>query len=462
MPESSDRRRSLPSVEKVLHALRHIPVPRPVLTKLTREELARFRKQDSIPSADEVIQAIRVRVDAFARSRIRRVINGTGVILHTNLGRSPLSKAAVKALTDNATYYNNLEYDLEAGLRGGRASYLEHNLALLSGAEAATVVNNCAAALVLVLKHFTRSRPEVIVSRGELVQIGGGFRIPEILEASGARLREVGATNRTVASDYIPAINESTGLILKVHRSNFHMEGFVESPTVAELATIAITHSLPLVEDLGSGAVANIGTGDGMEHEPTPAEILAAGVDVVCFSGDKLFGGPQAGIIAGSGDIVARLKREPFCRALRCDKLILGALQATVDCHLERTDQDDPLGEVLPVFRLIRTGVDELRERGAKLLERLHDLPGKITLGTAQSRIGGGAMSKTQLPSVALEVSPKAPLTLEDLALRLRQSDPAIVGYVDNGVFKIDLRTVFPSQDEELARLLREAIIRGQ
>ncbi len=458
MPESSDHRRTLPSVEKVLHALRHSPVPRPALTKLAREELARFRSGESIPPPDDVMHAIRLRVGAFARSRIRPVINGTGVILHTNLGRSPLAESAVRALMENAIHYNNLEYDLETGLRGGRASYLEHNLALLSGAEAATVVNNCAAALILVLKHFTRSRPEVIISRGELVQIGGGFRIPDILEASGARLREVGTTNRTVAADYVPAISDATGLILRVHRSNFHMEGFVESPSITELALIAKKHRLPFVEDLGSGAVAKINAAAVMEHEPTPAEVLAQGADLVCFSGDKLFGGPQAGIIAGSKDAVSSLKQEPFYRALRCDKLILSVLQTTVDCHLERVDPIEPSQEELPVLRLIRTSVDELNRRGRALLEHLRNLSSEVRLGTAESRIGGGTMPKARLPSVTLEICPGAPLTLELLALRLRQSDPAVVGYVEKGDYKIDLRTVFPSQDEELAKLLREAI----
>ncbi len=458
MPESSDHRRSIPSVEKVLQALHSSTLPRPVLTKLAREELARFRSSESIPSADDVIQTIRLRVDAFSRSKIRRVINGTGVVLHTNLGRAPLSDRAVRAMVENAVHYNNLEYDLETGLRGGRASYLEHNLALLSGAEAATVVNNCAAALILVLKHFTRSRPEVIVSRGELVQIGGGFRIPEILEASGARLREVGTTNRTVAADYVPAINDATGLILRVHRGNFHMEGFVESPHVADLSKIAKQFHIPLVEDIGSGAVTNIHAASVMEDEPTPAEVLGEGADMVCFSGDKLLGGPQAGIIAGSRDAVSRLKQEPLYRALRCDKLILSALQATVDSHLERTDQNDPSQEELPVLRLIRTSVDELNRRGVELLEKLRDLPGELHLGTAQSQVGGGTLPKTRLPSVALGICPRAPLTLETLSLRLRQSDPAIVGYVEHNVFKIDLRTVFPSQDEDLVKSLRETM----
>src|SRR6185503_4236078 len=309
--------RSLPAVEKVLQALGAVDVPRPAVVGIVRRELSGIRSEKQVPNFEAVLARIRSSLDALRRSRILPVINGTGVLVHTNLGRSPLGPAVVETLRAIAANYNNLEFDLTGGERGSRAAYLEHNLALLCGAEAATVVNNCAAALVLTLRHFTAGeRKEVVISRGELVQIGGGFRIPDILEASGARLREVGTTNKTALNDYARGIGKQTALILKVHRSNFFMGGFVESPSTEEIAALARRKRLPFVEDLGSGAVIATEKLAAIEHEPTPAEVLKRGVDLVCFSGDKLLGGPQAGIIAGRARLIAVLKREPFFRAL--------------------------------------------------------------------------------------------------------------------------------------------------
>src|SRR2546425_4554183 len=281
--------RSLPAVEKVLQSLGEVDVPRPTVVGVVRRELAGLRSEKQVPDFDAVLARIRFSLDGLRRSRILPVINGTGVIVHTNLGRSPLGPAVVETLQAIAANYNNLEFDLTGGARGGRAAYLEHNLALLCGAQAATVVNNCAAALVLMVCHFTSGdRKEVIISRGELVQIGGGFRIPEILEASGARLREVGATNKTSMEDYRRAIGKQTALILKVHRSNFFMGGFVESPATEEIAALAKKKRVRFVEDLGSGAMVETETLATIEHEPTPGEVLKRGVDLVCFSGDKL------------------------------------------------------------------------------------------------------------------------------------------------------------------------------
>src|SRR5438093_3384670 len=348
--------RSLPAVEKVLQSLGEVDVPRPVVVGVVRRELAELRSEKQIPDFDAVLARIRSSLDVLRRSRILPVINGTGVIVHTNLGRSPLGPAVVETLQAIAANYNNLEFDLSGGERGSRAAYLEHNLALLCGAEAATVVNNCAAALVLILRHFTSGeRKEVIISRGELIQIGGGFRIPEILEASGARLREVGTTNKTSLNDYRHAIDKPTAMILKVHRSNFFMGGFVESPATEEIAVLAKKKRLPLVEDLGSGALVETEKLADLEHEPTPDEAMKRGVDLVCFSGDKLLGGPQAGIIAGKARRVAALKHEPVFRALRCDKLILSALQTTVDLYLS-----DRAADSIPALALLRVSSDEL------------------------------------------------------------------------------------------------------
>src|SRR4051794_30427755 len=339
--------RSIPSVDRIFRELGETDLPRPAVLAVIRRELAQARDHLSQPPPSnrepqniDIVAAIRAALDDLRRARIQPVINGTGILIHTNFGRSPLGPAVIDSLAQIAGNYNNLEYDLTGGARSGRAAYLEHNLALLCEAEAATVVNNCAAALLLALRHFASRPPrvEVVISRGELVQIGGGFRVPEILEASGASLREVGTTNRTALDDYRRAVCPQTAMVLKVHRSNFYMGGFVESPPSEQLSALAREANVPFVEDLGSGATfptESLSKDPAIaEHEPTPAEVLRQGADLVCFSGDKLLGGPQAGILAGRRDLVAALKKDPFFRALRCDKLILTALQTTVDLHL--------------------------------------------------------------------------------------------------------------------------------
>ena len=376
------------------------------------------------------------------------MINGTGIIIHTNFGRAPLGPAAIRALAEIGSTYNNLEYDLTTGARGKRAGYLENGLALLCGSEAATVVNNCAAALVLIVRHFTRKKPEVIISRGELVQIGGGFRIGEILEASGARLREVGATNKTALRDYAKAIGPETGLILKVHQSNFFISGFAGAPSTEEIAKLARAKRVPFVEDLGSGAVMATEKLGLAEHEPTPNETLKRGVDLVCFSGDKLLGGPQAGIIAGKARFVAALKREPLFRALRCDKLVFAALAATVDAHL-RNDQRQ-----VPVLTLLQISNDELRDRGEKLIECLRGLPLRPRLVASKAQIGGGALPRSVIPSVALEFASHRS-SPNELATLLRRATPPVIGYLAQGHFRLDLRTIFPEQDEMITAALR-------
>jgi L-seryl-tRNA(Ser) seleniumtransferase len=445
--------RSIPAVETVLQALGPAALPRPALLAVVRRELAALRKEKKVPQLPTILAGIRAAVDRLGRSRIQPVINGTGIIIHTNLGRAPLGPAVVETLGVIAANYNNLEYDLVGGERGGRSAYLEHNLAVLCGAEAATVVNNGAAALVLILRHLAAPpKPEVIISRGELVQIGGGFRIPEILEASGARLREVGATNKTALSDYARAVRPETGLILKVHRSNFFMGGFVESPSTEEIAALARRKRLPFVEDLGSGAMTPTEKQAAVEHEPMPAEVLRRGVDLVCFSGDKLLGGPQAGIIAGKARLVAALKREPFFRALRCDKLILSALQTTVDLYLA-----SPTTDAVPALAMLRVSNEDLRQRAQKMAQALEGLPLSVRLGQSQAQIGGGTLPRSTLVSVTLELKP-ATLSLPEFAARLRAAAPPVIGYISSGSFKLDLRTIFPRQDEEVVRQCREAL----
>ncbi len=441
--------RTIPQVEKVLQELGDTGLPRPLVVAVVRRGLAVLRKK--APKEDfifaEVVTGIRAALGTLRAQRIQPVINGTGVLIHTNFGRAPLGPAAIEAMTNIGSHYNNLEYDLTGGARGGRAAYLELALAVLCGAEAATVVNNCAAALVLALRHFAPGR-EVIISRGELVQIGGGFRIPEILEASGARLREIGTTNRTTLQDYARAIGKETALILKVHRSNFFMGGFVESPSTEEIAALARKKRIPFIEDLGSGAM--IATQRfGVEHEPTPAEILKRGVDLVTFSGDKLLGGPQAGIVAGRAKLVSALKRDPFFRALRCDKLILSALQATADLYLRGEESQ------VRLVTLLGEAEEKLRARAEVMVTALAGAPLKVSIGAGRGQVGGGTLPQSQFKSVTLDLQPRMPL--EEFARRLRGHTPPVIGYAERGIFKLDLRTIFPSQDDTVVQALRLA-----
>ena len=462
------RLRAIPSVDKILQTLGDTDLPAPLVVHAVRRHLQTLRSRKTIPDADAIVASIRSSLDQLRASRITPVINATGVLVHTNLGRAPLSADSIQALTAVGANYSTLEYSLTDGTRGGRAPYLEHALAILCGAEAATVVNNNAAALVLLLEYFCgsgssgtlRKKPEaseVVISRGELLQIGGGFRIPEILEARGARLREVGTTNQTSISDYAKAISRNTALILKVHRSNFFMDGFVDSPSTEELAALARKKRVPFVEDLGSGAIVHTetldlvhrspqGEGGGVEHEPTPAEVLRRGVDLVCFSGDKLFGGPQAGIIAGRKKMVEALKREPLFRALRCDKLILSGLESTIDAYLRGESR-------VPVLEMMRAGTDELKARAERIVAAMNG-PLRLRVGTARARVGGGTLPRSVLPSIVIEVT-HPELGAQALAALLRRLPEPVIAYVGRGSLKLDLRTVFPHQDDALIRALR-------
>ncbi len=442
--------RKIPSVDNVVAEIGDCDLPRRVVVDVVRHELGLLRAEKRIPSFSGVMSRIRVAIEVLQLAKIQSVINGTGVVIHTNFGRAPLGRAMIESLTAIAANYTNLEYDLSTGQRGHRASYLEHNLALLCGAKATTVVNNCAAALVLILRHFTAKKKEVVISRGELIQIGGGFRIPEILEASGAKLREIGTTNKTAVIDYARALGPDTALILKVHRSNFFMAGFIESPSTEALAKLARTKRIPFVEDLGSGAIVATEKLGEIEHEPTPNEILRSGVDLVCFSGDKLFGGPQAGIIAGKRRHIAALKREPFFRALRCDKLILTALQATVDLYLAGESSG------LPALAMLEVAADELRVRAEALLSQIRDLPLRSSIGEGKAQVGGGSLPRAVISSVTLDLMPKK-ISVDDFTTRLRRGSPPVVGYIAGGKFKLDLRTIFPRQDAQVVSALRSA-----
>jgi L-seryl-tRNA(Ser) seleniumtransferase len=448
----SRARRQIPAVARILDALGRCDLPRPLIVDLVRRKLAEIREERSVPEFKSIVALVRRSLDELRASKLQPIINGSGIVIHTNFGRAPLPPNAIRALGEIGSGYSNLEYDLAAGERGRRGSYVESALALLCEAEAATVVNNCAAALVLIVRHFTRAKTDVVISRGELVQIGGGFRIGEIIEATGAKLREVGATNKTTVNDYARAIGGNTAMILKVHRSNFFMSGFVESASTEELGALARKKRLPFVEDLGSGAVVvteELGTrlrqgfgGQVVEHEPTPAEVLKSGADLVCFSGDKLFGGPQAGIIAGKKRLIAALKREPLFRALRCDKLSLAALQATVDLHLNRRT-----GEI-PILAFLQISEDQLRARAAAICDQLSKRCSglQIASGRGTAKTGGGTLPKSKLSSVTIDIVPKNS-SLADLAARLRAWNPPVIGYIAGNRFKLDLRTIFPDQD---------------
>ena len=407
----------------------------PLAVGAARTVLARAREQirgGSDPG--DLGEQLRAELHAARAPRLRRVLNATGVIVHTNLGRAPLAASALEQVIEAARGYSNLEYDLEAGARGTRQAHVTELVRRLTGAEAALVVNNNAAAVLLALAALAEGR-EVLVSRGELIEIGDGFRIPDVLARSGARLVEVGTTNRTSAADYERAIGPDTALLLRVHQSNFRVVGFTEQPSVEDLAAVAAQHGLPLVDDLGSGVLVSL------EGEPSARGSLAAGADLVCFSGDKLLGGPQAGIVVGRADLVDRLRRHPLQRALRADKLTLAALEGTLGLYL---DPERALREV-PVLRMLNEPLETVRERAERLAAAVG---GEIeeTVG----RVGGGALPLAELPSYACAVE-------ESLVEPLRLGEPPVVGVLRDGRLLLDCRTLTDAEAEEVAAAVAAA-----
>jgi len=389
--------------------------------------------------------------EAERKSGLRRVINATGVVIHTNLGRAPMSTEAVAAMTE-AAGYSTIEYDLEKGARGTRGAKVLASIEMLTGAEAALVVNNCAAAAYLILSAFARGR-EVVVSRGELVEIGGDFRIPDVLERSGAVLQEVGTTNRTHLRDYADAINDNTAVLLKVHPSNFRISGFTKAPETKELAGLAKKRGVIFFEDAGSGALIDLGD-LGIENEPVICDVIAAGADLVSFSGDKLLGGPQCGIIVGRKDLIDTLARDPLFRALRVDKTITAALEATLESYLKGRERTD-----LPVLRML--GLDEalIAQRSNALIVELKrhlasDLGWNIEVVRSVSAAGGGTSPDANLETAAIAIS-HLEVDEGELEARLRRADPPVIARIDAGRVLIDLRTV--SEDEE-ADLLKAII----
>lgn len=450
-----DELRKLPSVDKLLQQDPLLVLVdthgHQMVAEAIRVELNTARQQvlDGHHAPDEVslIQQIVSRLSTDLRPSLQPVINATGVIIHTNLGRALLSQRAQAAMTQAASAYSNLEYDLDAGKRGSRYVHAADLLCRLTGAEDAVVVNNNAGAVILALTVLAKTQ-DVIISRSQLVEIGGGFRIPDIMAQSGANLVEVGSTNRTYVRDYEQTIDpEQTGLLLAVHHSNYQITGFTAQPSLAELVELGRRYNLPVMEDLGSGTLLDTSL-YGLVHEPTIQESLAAGVDIVTASGDKLLGGPQSGLILGKADLIAKLKQHPLIRALRVDKTTLAALQATLLAYLE-----DKAVEEIPVWRMIAADTRQLSRRASKWRSALQSaLPHiQIDVVDSASTVGGGSLPGQTMPTKALAISANS---IELLAEKLRQTDPPIIARIEDNRLLFDPRTVLPEQEQTLLTVL--------
>jgi L-seryl-tRNA(Ser) seleniumtransferase len=452
--------RAIPSVDSILRseALAGLEAPRPVVVAAVRETLdacrAALRKGGATapPDADALARDARIRAEAMLRPSLQRVLNATGVILHTNLGRAPLAEEAARAALEAARSYSNLELDLASGGRGSRMAHLEPLLCELLGAPAAIAVNNNAAAMLLALNTLCAGR-EAVVSRGELVEIGGSFRIPEILERAGAKLREVGTTNKTRLRDYERAIGPATGLLLRVHPSNFAIVGFAEQVSRADLAGLARKRRVPLLEDVGSGALLDL-RAYGLPKEPLLKEALAEGVPLACASGDKLLGGPQAGILAGNRALVDACRKNPMARALRLDKLSIAALETTLRLYRDPESRE----AAIPVLRMLAEPAASVRTRARRVLrglgaERASRAGAEVVGCTAE--VGGGAMPGAGIPSYALSI--RAPRgTAAAFARALRTGPEPVLGRIESDRLLLDLRTVDP---RDVPRLIASLVL---
>ena len=447
---------NLPSVAKLLDlpalAAARGRFPHDAAAAAARAELDRIRAliaagtaPDPFPDPETLAAAAAARLDREAAPRIRRVINATGVVLHTNLGRSPLAESAARAAYEAGRGYLNLELDLETGKRSSRQLNVRPGLCRLTGAESATAVNNCAAATVIVLRALARGK-EVIVSRGQLIEIGGSFRIPEIMAVSGAALREVGTTNITRVGDYEAAIGPNTGLLMRIHTSNYRVRGFTKAVGIDELVVLGRKHNIPVVDDAGSGAALDFAR-FGLPGEPVVSDGTRAGADLVLFSGDKLLGGPQAGIIAGKAALVQAIEKDPLMRAFRLDKMTLAALEATLRLY---ADPEKAVRDV-PTLRMLSMPVSALRDRAERFAARLRAVTGIATVEVRDdiAYVGGGSLPDQALPTVVVAVAASA-ISDAELACRLRAGVPAVVGRVQEGRLLLDLRTVFEEQEDEL------------
>jgi len=462
MTPDDDLRRRIPQVARLLER----PVVkgaiaargRAVVERIVQERVAELRtvaESKAVAEFEQALESLDARIVAAseraASHSLRRVINATGVVVHTNLGRAPLSPEVAAHVAAIAASYSNLEFDLEKGDRGQREAHAEGRLRAMLHAEASVVVNNNAAAVLLAVNTFAEGR-EVLVSRGELVEIGGSFRIPEILKKGGARLVEVGTTNRTRLADFANAITPQTGLIMRVHPSNFRIVGFTESADLKELATLGRERSITVVEDLGSGLLDQMPSL--LDQEATIAESLAAGVDVVTASGDKLLGGPQAGLLVGRKQPVDALRRNPLYRALRVDKMTIAALDSVLALH------EAGQGQTLPVPRMLATPLAAIEARAEAVRDRLHaaGLAGElIDVRRVDSAVGGGAAPDIALPSAALVVKPRT-MSAGALAARLREAETPIIVRIEDDAVQFDLRTVLPGDEMEIERTLVEIL----
>ena len=440
----------LPAIEKLLNTQEMLDLQasyaRDLVTEALRAVVADIRadilsgNQTQLPEHTEYAQRTRQKIKAKIGAGMRPIVNATGTVTHTNLGRSLLSDVACEAIQQAAQNYVNLEYDIATGERGHRDRITEPLLQQLTGCEASTVVNNNAAAVLLALQTMARGK-EVIVSRGELIEIGGAFRVPDVMAASGAVLREVGTTNRTHLRDYAEAINENTGLLLKVHPSNYKILGFTSTPSMEELTELGAQHGVPTMEDLGSGALVDM-TLYGLPHEPLVGERITSGVDVVTFSGDKLLGGPQAGIIVGKAEWIEKMRKNPMMRALRVDKLIIAGLSATLQLYL--TDSTT-MAEQFPMLNRYTRPIEDLHALAKALkmqLETLFEEKIDIQVSETYGQIGSGALPVETLPSVALVLEPSE-ISAEMLAAQFRNATIPVIGRIKDGLFWLDMRTVY-------------------
>lgn len=454
--------RNLPSVNQLLESDRlkqmvetvnHSVVANGVRDFLDdlRTQVAQATEEVAIPSPGEIADSIATWLEKEQTPSLRTVINGTGVLLHTGLGRAPLARQAIDAIDELSTGYASVELDLESGERGQRIRAVERLLCELTGAEAACVTNNNASATMITLSALAAGH-EVIVSRGQLIEIGGSYRLPEVMECSNAKLKEVGTTNKTRASDYSDAINEETGALLKVHPSNYVVMGFTETPTIEEMVKIGNQHSLPVIDDVGSGALIDFGR-FGLTDEPVVQDSIEAGADIVLFSGDKLIGGPQCGIIIGKKKLVEKIIRSPLMRAFRVGKLTLAALQATLTLY-RKPDQAEMH---IPLLRMLSTSDENLKLRAEKIVSMTQHLGfiKSVRAEVTQSMLGGGSIPTQHIASWAVAIEPNG-MSVNDLAAKLRQAEPSLLGRVNNDQLFIDIRTVQPSQDMEIVQLLEQ------
>ena len=456
--------RQLPAIEKLLSVpeMRALQVSygRPLVTEALRSVVADFRDQIlqgkanlPLPEPSEYAALARQRIEEKTHSRLRNVVNATGTVTHTNLGRALLSPSACESLQNAAQNYVNLEYDLETGKRGHRDRITEPLLQQLTGCEASTVVNNNAAAVLIALQTVAHGK-EVIVSRGELIEIGGAFRIPDVMAASGAILREVGTTNRTHLRDYAEAINENTALLLKVHPSNYKIVGFTTTPEMQELTELGAEQGIPTMEDLGSGALIDL-SNYGLPHEPVVADRIACGVDIVTFSGDKLLGGPQAGIIVGKSEWIQQIRKNPLMRALRVDKLTIAALSATLQAYFINPDV---LLTQFPMFQRYIRSIDELHSIANEIAGRLKVIfeeTIEVEITETHSQIGSGSLPVETLPSVAVVLNPLE-ISAEKLSEHFRHGSTPIIGRIENDQLWFDVRTLYEKEQKHLIETAAE------